>query len=543
MFNLKRMIFRRRLEAIFVCAVLCPLSVALAGKVKEVVVRYDDGSEEVFVSAITRPLPIPEAPPAPAPEPAPAPQAGNVAPAISLVHPQETPAIAAPAYFVLRADASDADGSVRKVEFWVDDKLIDAPTAPPFMTAWADVTPGSYKLVAKAFDDRGGATTSAPVAVKVVKPAAGKTITVGPGQSITTAALSLTPGDTLRVKPGVYNDAVTVSRGGTPDWPITFVFEPGATLSSTGRTFAFAGSGAAHVIVKGLHVTDCANELRGHKAAVRTGDGWRLEDCIVEGVTGTGIGAGGRSVTLLRCTARNNGQNGISSSKGKVVLVKDCIITNNNTARHNPASEGGGGKWARTDTVYVTGLRTSDNLGPGIWFDINNTNYVIVNSVAHGNRGRKHDWEGPGFMTEISQGPGRIENNLAYDNEGAGIQICEAQFLTVRGNTLINDTIELRNLHRDDGDWRLEDLWITGNQIKNGYIDTSPAGESWRTTRPAEWRLTINGNTYDNKPGKRLFKWGKRDLATLEEVRSTLNLEHGGQIAPIDLPADAALKK
>ncbi len=535
---------RRRLEYLLACLVLCPLGVALAGKVKEVVVRYDDGTEEVLLAAAPKvpPLPLPEPTP-PRPEPDVTPPAANAAPAVSLVTPASAGAIraAAPGHFVLRADAADADGVVRKVEFWAGDRLIDAPTVAPFMTAWTDVVPGTYELTAKAFDDEGGSARSAPIVVTIVAPAPGRTITVNAGQSINAAAMQAGPGDTVLVKPGVYLESVIVRRGGTAERPVSFMFEPGATIDATRFLTAFIdGGGAEHVVVTGLHVTGCTNELRGHNAAVRTGGHWRLQDAVVENVKGTGIGASGRFVTLLRCTARNNGQNGISSSKGKVVLLKDCVITNNNTGRHNPASEGGGGKWARTDTVYVTGLDTHDNLGPGIWFDISNRNYAIVNSAAHGNRGRKNKWEGPGFMTEISQGPGRIENNVTYDNEGAGIQVCEAQDLTIRNNTLINDNLEMRNLPRDDGDWRLENVVIEGNRFKNGYIDTSDAGESWRTTRAAEWKLTIDGNTYDNPASKQLVKWGKRKLMTLDEVRQTLGLEQAGQTAPIAVPAPAS---
>jgi hypothetical protein len=524
------------------------MGVAMGGKVREIVVRYDDGTEERVAAAPAAPAPLPppapsplpDPPPAPAPvpEPDPQPQPGNAAPAVSIVTPADQAVAAAPAYLLIRADAADTDGRVRKVELYANDVLLDAPTAPPFLAAWTDVTPGAYDLVAKAFDDRGGVATSAKVRVTVAAPPAGREIVVAPGQAIGAAVAQAQPGDTVRVKAGAYTGAVIVAKGGTPAAPMRVVFEPGATLDAGGLPHAFiAGNGAAHVIVSGLHVIGCTNEKQGQNAAVRTGDGWRLEDCVVERTKATGIGVLGTGVTLLRCTARANGQNGISSSKGKVVLVKDCVISGNNTNRHNPASEGGGGKWARTDTVYVTGLRTCDNLGPGFWFDISNRNYVITRSFGWGNHGRNQDWEGPAFMTEINQGPGRIEGNVTWDNTGAGINIDEAQDLTVRDNTVVNDTIHLRNLLRKDGDWRLENVTITGNRFKNGYLDTSDAGESWRTSRATEWRLTIDGNTYDREPGKHLVKWGRLKPTTLDKVRQTLGIERAGRVGPVDAPA------
>ncbi len=108
---------------------------------------------------------------------------------------------------------------------------------------------------------------------------------------------------------------------------------------------------------------------------------------------------------------------------------------------------------------------------------------MISQSVAHNNRGLRYLWEGPGFMTEINQGPGKVEYSLTYDNAGAGVQICETEDLTVIGNVIVNDTIEMRNLLRDDGDWKLEDLNVVGNLFKNGYVDTSQAGLRWNNDR------------------------------------------------------------
>lgn len=510
-----------------------PAGVLLAEKVREVVVRYDDGTEQVFAANTPAPLP----PPAPSPGEPPAPQPGNPTLSVKVATPAAQSTVAAPGYFVIRADVTADSGKLRKVELYADDKLLDAPTAPPFMTEWSDVKPGTYDLVAKAIDERGGVIASAPVKVTVVAPRAGRQIAVAPGQPIGAAIAQAQPGDTVRVSAGAYREAVIVSRGGTPAAPLRIAFDPGATLDATGFPHAFIpGNAAADVIVTGLHVIGCTNEKQGHNAAVRTGDGWRLEDCVVENVKCTGIGAGGIGVTLLRCTARNNGQNGISSSKGRNVLVKDCVIQNNNTARHNPASEGGGGKWARTETVYVTGLRTFDNLGPGFWFDISNKNYVITRSFAWGNHGKSADWEGAAFMTEISQGPGRIEKNVTWDNTGAGVNIAEAQDLTVQDNTFVNDTVHLRNLPRKDGDWHLDNVVVRGNRFKNGYLDTSDAGESWKSSRAAEWRLTIDGNTYDRQPGQFLAKWGKRKLTTLDEVRQTLGIEQSGTVGAVEAP-------
>ena len=66
------------------------------------------------------------------------------------------------------ADASDADGSIAKVEFFAGDTKIGEDATAPYTADWT--TPddeGLYELTAKATDDDGNATTSRLVQVQV----------------------------------------------------------------------------------------------------------------------------------------------------------------------------------------------------------------------------------------------------------------------------------------------------------------------------------------------------------------------------------------
>lgn len=439
-------------------------------------------------------------------------------------------------YFPLKANASGA--TINTVEFYANGQLIGAADAQPYMIGWANVPQGTYQVTAKAIDNNGGYKMSEAVTFNIVAPAQGQTITVTSGQSIQDAADRANPGDTVLVTAGTYRQSVTITRSGTAEKPITFIFEEGALIDASNETVGFVAEGGAHIVVKGLHVRGANNAKQGQNAAVRTGDYWRLEDVLVEKVKMTGIGVQGSYVTLVRCVSQDNGQNGISSPGGDEVLMIDSKSIHNNTDLHNPASEGGGGKWARTNNVFITGFEAYDNIGPGIWFDINNTNIVITDSVAHHNvkRDEGRDWQGPGFMTEINQGPIRFENNLAYDNDGAGIQICETEDLVVKGNTLINDSIELRNLLRDDGDWKLEDVHIVENALKNGYLDTSSAGVKWSTDSGKKLKLNIDRNTYDNDGGT-MFKWAGKSYNSLSEVRDALGFEKAGKTGTVQAKA------
>lgn len=67
----------------------------------------------------------------------------------------------------ISASASDADGSVSKVEFYNGSALIGTDNSSPYSFTWNSVTPGSYSLTAKATDNDGLFTTSAPVSISV----------------------------------------------------------------------------------------------------------------------------------------------------------------------------------------------------------------------------------------------------------------------------------------------------------------------------------------------------------------------------------------
>jgi hypothetical protein len=73
----------------------------------------------------------------------------------------------APATITLVADASDADGTISRVEFRANGALLGASSAPPYTYVWGGVSPGSYNVTATAIDNVGGTTTTAPMAVTV----------------------------------------------------------------------------------------------------------------------------------------------------------------------------------------------------------------------------------------------------------------------------------------------------------------------------------------------------------------------------------------
>jgi co-chaperonin GroES (HSP10) len=69
------------------------------------------------------------------------------------------------------AGASDGDGSISRVEFYAGNTLIGTDSAAPYAISWSGAAVGSYSLTARAFDNKGAATTSGARTLTVSAPA------------------------------------------------------------------------------------------------------------------------------------------------------------------------------------------------------------------------------------------------------------------------------------------------------------------------------------------------------------------------------------
>jgi hypothetical protein len=89
-------------------------------------------------------------------------------PTVRLTAPSAT-SFRAPASVTIAAAATDVDGTVARVEFYRGTTLIGQSTRAPFTVVWSAPAAGVHVLTARAFDNRGLATTSAPVSVTIIR--------------------------------------------------------------------------------------------------------------------------------------------------------------------------------------------------------------------------------------------------------------------------------------------------------------------------------------------------------------------------------------
>jgi hypothetical protein len=93
----------------------------------------------------------------------------NQPPVVTLINAGDT--FNAPATISISANASDPDGSVSRVEFWVGSERIAEKTSPPYTAAWNSSEAGDQVVTVRAFDNN-GMQAEATATLQVVKLAA-----------------------------------------------------------------------------------------------------------------------------------------------------------------------------------------------------------------------------------------------------------------------------------------------------------------------------------------------------------------------------------
>jgi RHS repeat-associated protein len=92
----------------------------------------------------------------------------NAPPTVSLTAPTDGASYAGGAPITLTAAAADSDGTITQVEFFHGGtNLIATLTQSPYTFDWTNAPSGSHALTAKATDNGGAVTTSAPVNITV----------------------------------------------------------------------------------------------------------------------------------------------------------------------------------------------------------------------------------------------------------------------------------------------------------------------------------------------------------------------------------------
>ena len=111
-------------------------------------------------------------------------------PQTAIVYPANDAVFTAGSDVFITADASEPDGTITNVEFYIDNTLPGQDNIPPYTSAWNPVHIGTYLLLAKAYHDTGLATISEGVMVTIGPPP--PVLSVSPSNHDVTAASGIT---------------------------------------------------------------------------------------------------------------------------------------------------------------------------------------------------------------------------------------------------------------------------------------------------------------------------------------------------------------
>lgn len=120
------------------------------------------------------------------------PAPANQAPSVAITTPTNNASVTQGASIVIQANATDADGSVTKVEFYQGTVKLGEDTSAPFSYTWNNAAAGTYSLTAKAYDSKGASKTSSPVGIAVTKAAVTEPVEAPVSQTPPTESTSST---------------------------------------------------------------------------------------------------------------------------------------------------------------------------------------------------------------------------------------------------------------------------------------------------------------------------------------------------------------
>ncbi len=223
------------------------------------------------------------------------------------------------------------------------------------------------------------------------------------------------------------------------------------------------------LILRGLIIQHTANTAHQDALTISNTQNLLVENCIFEWNNGVGFEMQNCSdVTVRNCITRHNGERGMGVGGGENILLENIEIYKNNWRTNAPkiiSHDAAGIKLAGgINNCQLININAYDNFCHAIWFDWNNGNYSIENSLIENN-------QEAGIMLEASRKPAFLKNNrinyngigiLGYGHANVSIDSC---FLFANGSQ-ISLGQDGRTV-RQDNDWEINcENW----NIKNSTI-------------------------------------------------------------------------
>lgn len=301
----------------------------------------------------------------------------------------------------------------------------------------------------------------------------------------------------------------------------------GRLVELSATPHAFVGS-ASDVTIEDLVVQmyavpsqDGAVQAQDPENGLR-GPGWVIEDVEIRLNHAAGLRTGDATV-VRRVFAHHNGQLGIAVSGGEAVSIVDSELSYNNIRGYLWEWEGGGGKFTRTRGLVVRGTNAHDNLGPGLWTDIDATETLYESNTTTDNLG-------PGIYHEIS-GSAVIRDNEVSGNGfgnsnwawGAGILISASFDVEVTGNRVYGNADGIAGVQQERGTGLLGERILDRLSVHDNYIELSEGvngvvQDVGDETIFLDRDIRFESNQYEGVGDRRAYAWLDRYLTAEQWV-------------------------
>lgn len=287
-------------------------------------------------------------------------------------------------------------------------------------------------------------------------------------------------------------------------------------LGSTRK--AFSGD-SRDVTIRGLVIEKYAQPAGEAAIDGKNADNWTVDQNEIRWNHAVGIRAG-NGWKILNNKTHHNGDCGMGGS-GRDILVEGNEMYKNNYAGYWPGWEAGGAKFVLTENLVVRNNFSHDNIGPGLWTDINNKNVLYEgNRLTNNTEGIFHEIS---FKAVIRNNTIWNDGNNTYGHHDgdAGILVAESRDVEVYGNTVTNCRAGIlgRQLNRtqDAQMYHMPEPYEIHNLYVHDNVVTQDTGVALGILKPAphvsddvfgRWNNRFVNNTVKLGDGNaKAFQW------------------------------------
>lgn len=264
----------------------------------------------------------------------------------------------------------------------------------------------------------------------------------------------------------------------------------GHTIEASYLQTALTLTNADNSVIRGMQFDRFATPANLRAAVLDVSDRVTFDNDIFMDNAMAGLSMMGSNTVVDRSTFADNGQLGLHAYLTPGASITNSRMKHNNTELFDEQVEAGGAKLSKVTDIRFEGNLFDNNLGHGLWFDINVLDATIVHNEFYSNNGT-------GLLYEISSSA-IIAGNESWANGGAGIRVIESADIDVYNNVLYKNDIAL-DVFESTRTQNVADVVIRNNVLMDGRPVTVmmlDIDDKTRQLSGAQMGVTADYNAY-----------------------------------------------